>query len=48
MRSLFDSCTSKNKEMKLFPFGTHNETWTQVGYYETFLNFVKKYNENKF
>eukprot|EP01080_Neovahlkampfia_damariscottae_P008962 gene8962-911_t len=48
MRSLFDSCTSKNKQMKIFPNGTHNETWNCMGYYETIINFVTKYNENKF
>lgn len=45
MKTLFEKCPSKKKEMKLFPFGTHNETWTQPYYYETLSNFVKKYIE---
>lgn len=45
MKMLYEKCPSKKKDMKLYPFGTHNETWNQPSYYESLAHFVKKYIE---
>jgi len=43
MQALFDaSKTSKVKHMVRFPYGTHNETWCEGGYYQHILLFMKK------
>jgi len=43
MQKLFDNAkTSTVKHMVRFPYGTHNETWCEGGYYQHILLFMKK------
>merc|ERR1712072_791436 len=43
MQALFDAAkTSTVKHMVRFPYGTHNETWCEGGYYQHVLLFMKK------
>jgi len=43
MQALFDAAkTSTVKHMVRFPYGTHNETWCEGGYYQHILLFMKK------
>jgi len=43
MQRLFDKATKSTvKHMVRFPYGTHNETWCEGGYYQHILLFMKK------
>lgn len=43
MQELFDGAKkSQVKHMVRFPYGTHNETWCEGGYYQHILLFMKK------
>mmetsp|Transcript_4271 Transcript_4271/g.8374 ORF Transcript_4271/g.8374 Transcript_4271/m.8374 type:complete len:409 (-) Transcript_4271:3028-4254(-) len=41
MRQLYDKAAlSRHKELVTFPGGTHNRTWTMLGYFSRIANFV--------
>lgn len=43
MQQLFDAVqASEFKHMVRFPYGTHNETWCEGGYYQHMMLFIKK------
>ena len=43
MEELFENAKSSTvKHMVRFPYGTHNETWCEGGYYQHILLFMKK------
>ena len=43
MQQLFDAVEdSEFKHMVRFPYGTHNETWCEGGYYQHIMLFIKK------
>merc|ERR1711934_1183770 len=43
MQRLFDAVKdSEFKHMVRFPYGTHNETWCEGGYYQHIMLFIKK------
>eukprot|EP00658_Telonema_sp_P-2_P010279 TRINITY_DN13873_c0_g1_i5.p1 TRINITY_DN13873_c0_g1~~TRINITY_DN13873_c0_g1_i5.p1 ORF type:complete len:201 (+),score=63.30 TRINITY_DN13873_c0_g1_i5:115-717(+) len=44
MQHLFETASSNCdfKHMVRFPYGTHNETWCEGGYYQHLLMFIKK------
>lgn len=43
MVKIYQRCTSKLKSLKLFPNGTHNETWLELGYNKVIADWVEKY-----
>jgi len=43
MEELFENAKNSTvKHMVRFPYGTHNETWCEGGYYQHILLFMKK------
>ncbi|XP_041360811.1 protein ABHD13-like [Gigantopelta aegis] len=42
MKDMYEHSGSSLKQFSQFEQGTHNETWTCPGYYETILKFVKE------
>ncbi|ORY86705.1 Alpha/Beta hydrolase protein [Leucosporidium creatinivorum] len=45
MKELFAICSSKEKEWKSFPHGTHNDTCIQPGYFHDIALFLSKYTD---
>lgn len=45
MKDLYDICPSGSKQIYEFPFGTHNTTIIQDGYWEIVRKFLE---DNKF
>lgn len=43
MQELYRLCSSKLKDMVVFPKGKHNETWLQPNYHEAIISFIEKY-----
>lgn len=41
MKKLYDVCTSKSKEWRELPNGTHNDTVAEDGYFDYIHDFIK-------
>jgi hypothetical protein len=43
MKRLFDICRSEPKIWKEFPYGDHNNTVAEAGYFHAVQDFIEKY-----